>query len=106
MAKHKETVKDTTVRTKGNRLSEKDEAVIRKLYAKGGVTQHELAKKYGVSYGKIWNVVGSGQDYLKRVEKHGGPLRTETGKKKHKSEKEVSSNKKTSALAKLKGKKK
>jgi len=111
MSNKKQVEKETgNVLSKGHRLTEKETKEIVEKYKSGKVTQHELPKKYGCSYGKIWLVVGSGKNYAERVADHGGPLRAEPEKKgKKATTAKKAAPKKESALAAIKegkGKKK
>jgi hypothetical protein len=103
MSTNKKQVEKETgnVLSKGHRLTEKEAKEIVKKYKSGKYTQHELAKKYGCSYGKIWLVVGSGKNYAERVAEHGGPLRAEPEKKGKKATAKAAP-KKESALAAIK----
>jgi hypothetical protein len=105
--KHHKTAKVVVVNdrvlSQGKRLDAEGVKRALRLY-KEGKTQHEIARLLGCSYGKIWGIVGSGKTYSERVEAHGGPLRTEPTKKAATKGKKTS-NKKESALAKLKSKK-
>lgn len=44
----------------GAKLTAEDVRAIRREYARGGVTQRALARRYGVSKGSIWYIVNYG----------------------------------------------